>query len=330
MAIKKGKIEDNIGNVLHPETDAGMVLIDNTTVETKLVALSTNSINYVIATGTANTYAVTINPSPTAYEKGMAVCVEINVTSTGASTINANGLGPKSILDSLGNAITSGGLKVGIPYTMRYNGTAFIVQGKGGGGNVTADKMLSGITATGDSGPVVGNIPSKAAQTYTPSPTAQTIAVGQYLSGAQTISATTGTATVADVVAGKTFNSANGIGLTGTATIASLGGKKFFSGSQVGYSGTASFTCDTTNTIGFLNITGFDFIPSKAMVMSYSTKGVYVSTVATYVSDGGGETARGGTAYKNSNNANMIISKGRLQIPIGGNTTSTYKYIIFE
>ena len=53
---------------------------------------------------------------------------------------------------------------------------------------VASEKMLQGITAHGADGSVIsGIIPSKSAQTYTPSTTSQTIASGQYLSGAQTI-----------------------------------------------------------------------------------------------------------------------------------------------
>ncbi len=120
-----------------------------------------NHISYAVATGSANTYAVTLNPVPTAYVDGMAICVKINVASTGASTLNVNGLGAKTILDSLGNAITSGGLKAGVPYTLRYNGTNFIVQGKGGGGNSTADKLLSGYIATVDTGQITGTMPNR-------------------------------------------------------------------------------------------------------------------------------------------------------------------------
>ena len=54
---------------------------------------------------------------------------------------------------------------------------------------VEANKLLQGVTAHGKDGEsVTGSIPSKAAQTYTPTTTAQTIANGQYLSGNQTIS----------------------------------------------------------------------------------------------------------------------------------------------
>jgi len=65
------------------------------------------------------------------------------------------------------------------------------------------------------SGAVTQTITTKAATTYLPLTTAQTISSGQYLSGSQTIASTTGTAAVTGVLAGQTFNSANGIGLTG-------------------------------------------------------------------------------------------------------------------
>ena len=53
---------------------------------------------------------------------------------------------------------------------------------------VASDKMLQGITAHGANGSaVIGIISSKSAQTYTPSTTSQTIASGQYLSGAQIV-----------------------------------------------------------------------------------------------------------------------------------------------
>ena len=154
----------------------------NTTdsVETGLashLADDVHHVPYAVDTGVANTYAVTLSPAPTAYVDGMAVAVKIANASTGVSTINVNALGAKPILDSLGNAITAGGLKAGIIYSMRYNATTgnFIVQGKGGGGNATAGDLLSGKTATVDTGPITGTL------------------------------ALTGTATTGDVLPGKTF-----------------------------------------------------------------------------------------------------------------------------
>ena len=64
-------------------------------------------------------------------------------------------------------------------------------------------------------GVVNQSIATKAAATFNPSITAQTIAANQYLNGVQTIAATTGSANVTQVLSGYTFNSGNGIGLTG-------------------------------------------------------------------------------------------------------------------
>lgn len=47
--------------------------------------------------------------------------------------------------------------------------------------------MLSTVTAYSNGSKITGTIASKSAQTYTPTTTDQTIASGQYLSGAQTI-----------------------------------------------------------------------------------------------------------------------------------------------
>ena len=53
--------------------------------------------------------------------------------------------------------------------------------------NATAGDMLDGKTGYVNGTKVTGNIQSKSAATYTPGTSDQTIASGQYLSGAQTI-----------------------------------------------------------------------------------------------------------------------------------------------
>ena len=112
---------------------------------------------YGVATGTDN-YEVIINDVGNFgdYMEGMIICVKIPNDSTGASTIDVNGWGATPILDNLGNAISAGGLKANIPYNLCYNGSDFIVLGKGGGGNATPDKLIKGYTATTDSGQITG------------------------------------------------------------------------------------------------------------------------------------------------------------------------------
>jgi hypothetical protein len=84
-----------------------------------------------VATGTANAYALTLDPIPTAYVDGMAVSVKINVDSTGPATLNVNGLGAKALKSAAGNDASN--LKLNGVYTFRYNVTTgnFILQGEG-------------------------------------------------------------------------------------------------------------------------------------------------------------------------------------------------------
>lgn len=58
-------------------------------------------------------------------------------------------------------------------------------------GTATAADMLNGTTGYVNGVKITGNIQSKSAATYTPGTSDQTIASGQYLSGAQTISGDT-------------------------------------------------------------------------------------------------------------------------------------------
>lgn len=52
---------------------------------------------------------------------------------------------------------------------------------------ISADKVLEGEIGYGPNGKVTGSIPSKAATSYIPNDSVQTISAGQYLSGNQTI-----------------------------------------------------------------------------------------------------------------------------------------------
>lgn len=152
--------ENTAGNLLNKIND---LILRMTEAETEIMLKVdksdyVKSPGYATSTGSANTYIVTLDPSPTAYIDGMGIVVKINIQNTGASTINANGLGAKSILDSKGNAMTAGKLKANTPYTMRYNGVNFILQGEGASGNATASDLLSGKTASTDAGDIIGSL----------------------------------------------------------------------------------------------------------------------------------------------------------------------------
>ncbi|MCX8045262.1 MAG: tail fiber protein [Anoxybacillus gonensis] len=180
-------------------TQAGIVQLNDTLTSTSTTqaatanavkqvndALAAHSADYVkhpgygVATGSANAYSVTLNPAPTQYVEGMAIAVKINVDNTGPSTINVNGLGAKAIKKPNGNDVAAGNLKAGSIYTLRYNGTNFILQGEGGGGTAQPGDVLSGKTFTNDSGEQTGTMPNRGAYNITPGTSNITIPAGYH------------------------------------------------------------------------------------------------------------------------------------------------------
>src|SRR6478736_1996647 len=89
----------------------GGVGFPNNTQLVGFVNFSANAVNTAIAYyGTAsgtNTYSVTLTPAPTAYGTGTVYTVKFTNANTGASTLDANGLGAKTIQLN-GAALTTG------------------------------------------------------------------------------------------------------------------------------------------------------------------------------------------------------------------------------
>jgi hypothetical protein len=85
-----------------------------------------NDYSFGTATGSANTYAVTLGIVSSAYVDGMPFRVEINVTNTGSSTLNVDTHGAKTIKID-GQDLTGGELIANSIYWFAYNsGTGFI------------------------------------------------------------------------------------------------------------------------------------------------------------------------------------------------------------
>ena len=75
-------------------------------------------------TGSANTYAITPSPAFSSYVAGQTFTFYPAHANTGASTLNVNGLGTKTIQYN-GNALISGQLKTTTLVTVQYDGTYF-------------------------------------------------------------------------------------------------------------------------------------------------------------------------------------------------------------
>lgn len=127
--------------------------------------------------GTPNAFTVSV-PSIANLSVGMAVSLKIHADSTGASTLNINNLGAKAIKKTNGTDVTN--LKAGGIYTLRYDGTNFILQGEGASGNATASDLLLDKTATTDAGEITGTMPNNGAVVVTPGTTDKPITKGYH------------------------------------------------------------------------------------------------------------------------------------------------------
>lgn len=111
--------------------------------------------------GAANAYTAQTTDIGSDYPDGLGVVVKIHAANTGPATLQLNALPAKSIKRANGRDVTAGALAVNGVYTLRYNGTDFILQGEGGSGNATPAQVLSGRTFTNDEGEQTGAMPDR-------------------------------------------------------------------------------------------------------------------------------------------------------------------------
>lgn len=236
--------------------------------------------NYAVTTNSDNAYSATIG-GLSSLTDGLQVRIKFNSASAGATTLNINSLGAKSIVDYFGNAVTN--IRQNLIANLCYESTNgnFILQGKGGGGNATSADLLTGKTATVDGGQITGAMVNYSAQhvqasqatnsTYDGNTVATLLAPGGYygntwvysnepdlssdnIKAGKSILGVSGKSSVVDtadataLTADKILNGysayANGSKVNGNATIESLGGKKFKSDTITFDSqGNISYTC---------------------------------------------------------------------------------------
>jgi len=178
---------------------------------------------YGTATGT-NAKTITLEPAPTSYYDGLCFAFKNATQNTGAVTINVNGLGAMPIKKPNGNDIAAGNLKANSVYTVRYNGTNFILQGEGGEyGTATASDVLQGKTIGTEDGLVDGTMPNRGTvtNTITTQGGEYTIPSG-YHNGSGKV-----TASFANLTAGNIKSGVNIGGIVGTYL-----GKRFVTGSN--------------------------------------------------------------------------------------------------
>ena len=102
-------------------------------IETGLATLPTatelklGTAQYGTEAGAANAYVVTLPYTPAAYVAGMVVNFRAANTNTGASTVNINAVGSRSIKRTDGTALQANDVVSGAMSTIVYNGTDFIL-----------------------------------------------------------------------------------------------------------------------------------------------------------------------------------------------------------
>jgi hypothetical protein len=93
--------------------------------------LVSGTAHYAPDTGSANALIVAMPTTATAYTDGMLVVVKALNTNTTTSTINVDGLGVKQIRRQTGSVLVAGDIVATSFYSMRYNGTYFVLSSFG-------------------------------------------------------------------------------------------------------------------------------------------------------------------------------------------------------
>ena len=105
--------------VLSPATDTDPPTNPIWSIDNVSAGSSGTGPQFIIDTGTVNALAVALTPVPSGYVAGMAFVVQVANTTTGATTINVNGLGAKAVV--FYGPLASGALLANNVYLMVYD-----------------------------------------------------------------------------------------------------------------------------------------------------------------------------------------------------------------
>lgn len=83
-----------------------------------------NSLNYVVAAGSANAITLDLTPSITAYATGQVFYFKAASANTAATTVNIDSVGAKNIYEN-GAALQGGEIQADFMYAIVYDGTQF-------------------------------------------------------------------------------------------------------------------------------------------------------------------------------------------------------------
>jgi len=92
-----------------------------------------DAVFYGTCAGSANTYAITLTPAPSAYTAGMTILFKPSASNTGASTVNVNSLGARNVKSTFGADPGANEIYASNYALMTYDGTNFILLNPAGG-----------------------------------------------------------------------------------------------------------------------------------------------------------------------------------------------------
>ncbi|WP_236894708.1 hypothetical protein [Clostridium beijerinckii] len=259
--------------------------------DTHLSDMVQDSYPTVIATGT-NSYVGSTDKIKALGKGTTKLTLFVGADATGNCSLNLNSYGAKNIKDSFGNIVNN--FKKDIPYNLCYNGTDFILQGKGGGGDATANQILNGKKVTVDSGQIVGTMPDRGNITATLNAgQSYTILEGHHSGGGKVTanslaSQTSATATAAQIVSGYSAW-VDGNKVDGTASVQSLGGKKFDKGTTGEiWNSSQTVTLSEEPIIVFgvygRDSTTFPFVYAKNTDLDIPTSGIFINYLSVSIS----------------------------------------------
>ena len=213
-------------------------------------------------TGT-DTLAGTLTPAPTAYATGNKFSFIAANTNTGASTININSLGAKSITKSGTSALVAGDMVSGQVYLIEYDGTRFQLINPSSAGVSSISFGSTGLTpstATGGAVTVAGTLAiANGGTNSTATATAGGIGYGTGTAHAYSAAGTSGY-----------FLQSNG---ASAPTWAAVGASALVYVSQV--------VASSSSTVSFTGLTAYDnylVIFSKVFPTTASTVNLYMTT----------------------------------------------------
>ena len=137
-------------------------------------AIRSQFLNFAIDTGVANAMQVNLNPALDAYSAGTPLHVLVAHNNTGATTIVANGLGPRGVKRPDGSDLQADDVVGGMIATLIDTGSVFQLQNAVQGSTGESSTFTVGIPYAGDTGTVNAIV-----AVYSPALTA--ITEGQFL-----------------------------------------------------------------------------------------------------------------------------------------------------